>query len=120
MTLRGSQRHDRSAKSVTRDERPSRTAEPLLSLPSVKRQDGGNFGSRMTRAVDHEFGSQATELKLSVVEAYLRAFTTALRRKFPELWYIDAFAGTGERAERIPARRGSLLGSTQESIIRYE
>lgn len=72
----------------------------------------------MTRAADHEFGSQATELKLSVVEAYLRAFTTALRRKFPELWYIDAFAGTGERIERIPARRGGLLGPTQESTIR--
>jgi three-Cys-motif partner protein len=70
-------------------------------------------------AVDHEFGSQATELKLSVVEAYLRAFTTALRGKFPELWYIDAFAGTGERTERIPARQDGLLGEgVPESIIR--
>jgi hypothetical protein len=29
--------------------------------------------------VDHEFGAQHTELKLSVVESYLKAFTTALR-----------------------------------------
>jgi len=72
----------------------------------------------MKRAADHEFGSQATELKLSVVEAYLRAFTAALRRKFPELWYIDAFAGTGERTERIPARRGGLLSSAPENVVR--
>jgi len=70
-------------------------------------------------AADHEFGSQATELKLSVVEAYLHAFTTALRGKFSELWYIDAFAGTGERTERVPARRGGLLGEElPESVVR--
>jgi three-Cys-motif partner protein len=60
-------------------------------------------------AADHEFGSQATDFKLSLVEAYSRAFTTALRGKFPELWYLDAFAGTGERTERVPATR--ILGS---------
>lgn len=60
--------------------------------------------------VDHVFGSPATELKLSVVKAYLHAFTTALHRSFGQLWYIDGFAGTGERAERVPARRGGLLG----------
>jgi hypothetical protein len=37
------------------------------------------------RGADHEFGSQGTELKLSVVESYLRAFTRALREKFPQL-----------------------------------
>ncbi len=42
-------------------------------------------------SADHEFGSQATELKLSVVEAYLKAFTTALRGKFSELWYAVMF-----------------------------
>lgn len=75
-------------------------------------------GTRVA-AADHEFGSQATELKLSVVEAYLRAFTKALRGKFSELWYIDAFAGTGERTERVPARHGGFLGATvPESIVR--
>jgi len=70
-------------------------------------------------AADHEFGSQATELKLSVVEAYLRAFTTALRGKFPELWYIDAFAGTGERTERVPAQPGGILSApVPENIVR--
>jgi hypothetical protein len=52
---------------------------------------------------DHEFGSQATELKLSVVEAYLRAFTNALRGKFPQLYYAGTFARTGG-AHRARAR----------------
>jgi three-Cys-motif partner protein len=56
---------------------------------------------------DHEFGDQHTELKLSIIEKYLSFFTTALRGKFRELWYIDGFAGTGYRTVRhqaIPAR----------------
>ncbi len=71
---------------------------------------------------DHEFGNVSTDLKLSLVEAYLSAFSIALRSQFSELWYIDAFAGTGERvikheavpeglfpgiAEKIERRRGS-------------
>jgi len=36
-------------------------------------------------AVDHEFGDQHTELKLSIVEKYLKFFTKALRGKFEEL-----------------------------------
>jgi three-Cys-motif partner protein len=63
----------------------------------------------MTRAAEHFFGGPATELKLSIVEAYLRAFTKALRGKFPELWYVDAFAGTGERTERVAADRFGLV-----------
>jgi len=71
------------------------------------------------RAADHEFGSQATDFKLSLVEAYSRAFTTALRGKFAQLWYIDAFAGTGERTERVPATHfmGTLV--TPEKVIRH-
>jgi three-Cys-motif partner protein len=54
--------------------------------------------------VDHEFGAQHTELKLSIIEAYLKRFMTALRPRFAELWYIDAFAGTGSRTEPKRAR----------------
>src|ERR1700694_6145816 len=59
--------------------------------------------------VDHEFGDQHTELKLSIVEKYLKFFTTALRGKFNELWYIDAFAGTGSRTVRHEERAAGLL-----------
>jgi len=59
--------------------------------------------------VDHEFGAQHTELKLSIVESYLKAFTTALKPHFAELWYIDAFAGTGSRTVRVEARESDLI-----------
>jgi three-Cys-motif partner protein len=78
--------------------------------------------------VDHIFGAEHTELKLSTVEAYLRAYTKALRRIFDELWYIDAFAGTGSRVvkhdaqprgllhEAVPARIERLRGSAQIAL----
>jgi three-Cys-motif partner protein len=59
--------------------------------------------------VDHEFGSQDTDLKLSVVEYYLKTYTKALRGKWPALWFIDAFAGTGSRTVRVGARGGDLF-----------
>jgi three-Cys-motif partner protein len=59
-------------------------------------------------AIDHEFGSEDTELKLAVIESYLKPYTKALKGKWP-LWYIDAFAGTGSRTVRIAARGGDLF-----------
>jgi three-Cys-motif partner protein len=59
--------------------------------------------------IDHEFGSQDTDLKLSVIEEYLKTYTKALRGKWPALWYIDAFAGTGSRTQRVAARGGDLF-----------
>src|SRR5437762_5994543 len=61
--------------------------------------------------VDHEFGGQHTELKLSIVEKYLRAYSSALRNKFTQLWYIDAFAGTGKRTVKVEARGEDLFES---------
>lgn len=46
---------------------------------------------------DHFFGNSSTDLKLQVIDEYLNAYTQALRNKFGQLWYIDAFAGTGTR-----------------------
>jgi three-Cys-motif partner protein len=68
-------------------------------------------------ALDHEFGGQHTELKLSVVEGYLTAFSTALNQRFPRLIYIDAFAGTGRRTVRVEARRGDLFEAAVEESI---
>src|SRR4051812_47778072 len=60
-------------------------------------------------SVDHEFGGQHTELKLSIVEGYLRAYTTALRPHFKALWYVDAFAGTGSRTVRTESKPAGLI-----------
>jgi three-Cys-motif partner protein len=57
--------------------------------------------------VDHEFGGPWTELKLDAVKYYLDFYTAALHRKpTPErpfqLWYVDAFAGSGDRTAAVP------------------
>jgi three-Cys-motif partner protein len=67
--------------------------------------------------VDHEFGDQHTELKLSIVEKYLKFFATALRGKFEELWYIDAFAGTGSRTVRYEERAAGLLDAGEPERV---
>lgn len=53
---------------------------------------------------EHPFGGAWTELKLRAVSDYLAFYTKALQhRPSPETpfqkWYVDAFAGTGERTE---------------------
>jgi three-Cys-motif partner protein len=55
-------------------------------------------------SAEHPFGGAWTELKLRAIGDYLAFYTRALqRRPSPETpfhkWYIDAFAGTGERTE---------------------
>lgn len=52
------------------------------------------------------------------MEDYLTAFTTALRPKFSELWYIDAFAGTGTRTVRH--RAAEAVGFLPEIAERIE
>ena len=67
--------------------------------------------------VDHEFGGQHTELKLSIIEKYLKAYTTALTGKFDELWYIDAFAGTGSRTIKHEEMPADVLGPGEPERI---
>ena len=43
------------------------------------------------------FGGSWTELKLNLVESYLQAYSTALKKKGFYKMYVDAFAGTGYR-----------------------
>ncbi|MGE5501903.1 MAG: three-Cys-motif partner protein TcmP, partial [Ignavibacteriales bacterium] len=76
----------------------------------------------MAHITTHEFGNVSTDLKLSMVAGYLRAFTTALQHKPSpnrpfKLWYIDAFAGTGERTVRLAASEANLLGPSIEERI---
>ena len=47
----------------------------------------------------HRFGGVWTELKLDAVHYYLGFFTNVLKKMPFELWYIDAFAGSGSRIE---------------------
>src|SRR5437762_7350749 len=49
--------------------------------------------------VPHSYGGPWTELKLEVLKKYLTFYTDALKNQRFERWYIDAFAGTGERHE---------------------
>jgi three-Cys-motif partner protein len=55
----------------------------------------------------HLFGGPWTEIKLDAVEYYLRFYTSALKFRSMRLWYIDAFAGTGERV--VEKEVGGLL-----------
>ncbi len=47
------------------------------------------------------FGGDWTEIKLDVLGKYLAAYTTALKRTRFKKLYIDAFAGTGYREQRL-------------------
>lgn len=57
--------------------------------------------------VDHHFGGPWTELKLDAVCYYLECYTKALTQKNFDLWYVDVFAGTGDRTNEKLA--GGLL-----------
>jgi three-Cys-motif partner protein len=55
-----------------------------------------------TERAEHRFGGSWTEIKLNAVSDYLNFYTGALKaRPSPndpfETWYVDAFAGTGDR-----------------------
>jgi len=76
-----------------------------------------SWSSRSLKLADNEFGDQHTELKLSVIEKYLSSFTTALKGKFKELWYIDAFAGTGSRTVRYEAKPGDLIEPSEPEKV---
>lgn len=55
----------------------------------------------------HRFGGVWTELKLDAVHYYLGFFTRVLKTMPFDLWYIDAFAGSGTRVET--RERGGLF-----------
>ena len=73
---------------------------------------------RVANVGNHEFGSVSTDLKLEVMEEYLRTFTEVLHPQFKNLWYIDAYAGTGRRTVRRLARDADLVNEgTEEELI---
>ena len=65
------------------------------------------------------FGGPWTEEKLVILERYLDAYTTALKKQQFELWYIDAFAGTGQfelSADDQRELRRFVSGSAERAI----
>lgn len=62
----------------------------------------------------HKFGGPWTEIKLDAVEYYLECYTKALSHIF-DLYYIDAFAGTGDRTEEREI--GGILEGTPLEIV---
>jgi len=65
---------------------------------------------------EHTFGGGWTEIKLNAVSDYLNFYTRALQASPSptnpfETWYIDAFAGTGDRT--IESKTGGLFGQGQ-------
>ncbi|MFN7131303.1 MAG: three-Cys-motif partner protein TcmP [Myxococcales bacterium] len=61
----------------------------------------------------HRFGGDWTSTKLDVLARYLSAYTTALKDSPFRKAYIDAFAGTGYRTERIDLPDGA----TSEALL---
>lgn len=57
-------------------------------------------GIDRTKESSLKFGGDWTHKKLDILERYLDAYTTALKRQSFSLMYIDAFAGTGDIGRR--------------------
>ena len=64
----------------------------------------------------HFFGGPWTEIKLDAVEYYLECYTRALNRVGFDLWYIDAFAGSGDRESEREV--GGIFEGTPVEMIR--
>jgi three-Cys-motif partner protein len=69
----------------------------------------------VTEDVPHEFGGEHTQEKLQALRDYLPAYTTALGRRFT-LYYIDAFAGTGECDITVAGTKLRVPGSASIAI----
>ena len=66
----------------------------------------------------HMFGGDWTEDKLEVMRRYFSAYAQALKNQPFAKWYVDAFAGTGERSE-AKAQKGnqnSLFGDDESEV----
>ncbi|MCH8616951.1 three-Cys-motif partner protein TcmP [Sphingomonas sp. SM33] len=64
----------------------------------------------MTRTAQ-EFGDEHTKKKLETVEAYLRAFTIALKRQNFTLYYVDAYAGSGASVSKQSRTRTDTISN---------
>lgn len=63
----------------------------------------------------HRFGGTWTELKLDAVEYYMKCYTKALTAAGMDTWYIDAFAGPGDR--EVDRETGGIFEQAPISIV---
>ncbi|MBC7667060.1 MAG: three-Cys-motif partner protein TcmP [Gemmatimonadaceae bacterium] len=66
-------------------------------------------------SAEHYFGGAWTEVKLDAISEYLQFYTSALKSSKFSLWYVDAFAGSGERTATV--ERGGIFDG---SPLRWE
>jgi three-Cys-motif partner protein len=66
----------------------------------------------------HVFGGPWTEGKLEVMRRYFAAYAQALKNQRFSKWYIDAFAGAGQRTEARPAdvEESQLFGDETSEV----
>jgi three-Cys-motif partner protein len=66
----------------------------------------------------HTFGGSWTEEKLAVMRSYFGAYAQALKNQNFAKWYIDAFAGTGERSDlkRSGQHESQLFGTDSKEV----
>ena len=69
-------------------------------VTSIGTPTEGEIMNEVSKLPSSDFGGQWTIEKLEILEKYLNAYTTALKKQSFKLMYIDAFAGTGEIALR--------------------
>ena len=67
---------------------------------------------KTSERAEHRFGGSWTEIKLNAVSDYLNFYTRALQASPSpenpfETWYVDAFAGTGDRT--VEPKAGTLF-----------
>lgn len=78
-----------------------------------------NHGDGVMNDQAPSFGGDWTKRKLDILERYLDAYTTALKRQSFKLMYIDAFAGTGTvtlSSQDDDDAKSFILGSVRRAL----
>jgi three-Cys-motif partner protein len=81
---------------------------------SFLQPNSGIAAERKTMA--HKYGGPWSEVKLDAVEYYLQCYSKALTPKNMDIWYIDAYAGSGDR-EASRETGGILEGRSVETVV---
>lgn len=69
----------------------------------------------MSKKPKHIFGGPWTEIKLDAISEYLDFYQNALKNTDFETWYVDAFAGTGERHAKV--MKGGIFEDSPIEVV---